>query len=63
MLGKLFVVFGSLLLIHAGYYTVQCKFIYGLINKIEFLDEEYVKLAEVTDAAIPPLAVRSDHLL
>ncbi|OQR84196.1 hypothetical protein ACHHYP_13733 [Achlya hypogyna] len=44
MLGKLLVAIGSLLLVHAGYYTVQY--------------ESYVKLAEVTDAAIPPLAAK-----
>ncbi|KDO21732.1 hypothetical protein SPRG_13148 [Saprolegnia parasitica CBS 223.65] len=44
MFGKLLVVLGSILLVHAGYYTVQY--------------ESYVKLAEVTDAAIPPFAAK-----
>ncbi|ETV73552.1 hypothetical protein H257_11679 [Aphanomyces astaci] len=44
MAGKLLIAAGSLLLVHAGYYTLQY--------------EEYVKLAEVPDASLPPLAAK-----
>ncbi|KAF0692809.1 Aste57867_16150 [Aphanomyces stellatus] len=44
MIGNLLVIAGTLLLVHAGYYTLQY--------------EEYVKLAEVTDATLPPLAAK-----
>ncbi|OQS05732.1 hypothetical protein THRCLA_20544 [Thraustotheca clavata] len=44
MLAKLLVAIGAVLLVHAGYYTVQY--------------EAYVKLAEVSDASIPPLAAK-----
>ncbi|GAB9465963.1 hypothetical protein Gpo141_00003349 [Globisporangium polare] len=43
MLGKLLIAVGSLLLLHAGYYSVQYA--------------EYVKLTEVTDAKMPPFEV------
>ncbi|CAK4645070.1 unnamed protein product [Aphanomyces euteiches] len=44
MLGNLLIAAGTLLLVHAAYYTLQY--------------EEYVKLAEVTDASLPPLAAK-----
>ncbi|TYZ60159.1 hypothetical protein PybrP1_000519 [[Pythium] brassicae (nom. inval.)] len=43
LFGKLFIAIGSLLLLHAGYYSVKYA--------------EYVKLAEVTDAKLPPTEV------
>lgn len=43
LLGKLLIVVGALLLVHAGYYSVQY--------------ESYVKLTETADAQMPPIEV------
>ncbi|DBA04367.1 TPA: hypothetical protein N0F65_002129 [Lagenidium giganteum] len=49
MIGKLFVALGAILLLHAGYYAVQYA--------------EYVRLAEVSDAQVPPVAVMIELVL
>ncbi|KAF0752326.1 hypothetical protein AaE_006079 [Aphanomyces astaci] len=71
MAGKLLIAAGSLLLVHAGYYTLQCKSMpLSICAAVDVRephlsslpsDEEYVKLAEVPDASLPPLAVRATH--
>lgn len=73
LLGKLLIAVGSLLLLHAGYYSVKCAFPLSVslspsplsisLNQLSSspplsLDAEFVKLAEVTDAKFPPTEVR-----
>ncbi|KAI9918080.1 hypothetical protein PsorP6_013285 [Peronosclerospora sorghi] len=44
LIGKLLIAVGTLLLVHAGYYSVQY--------------ESYVKLTETSDAPMPPIEVQ-----
>ncbi|KAF1333347.1 Membrane protein, partial [Globisporangium splendens] len=57
--GKLLIALGSLLLLHAGYYSVKLLTYLLLL----FVDAEYVKLTEVTDAKMPPFEVVVELLL
>lgn len=80
LVGKLLIALGTVLLLHAGYYSVKCASLllaalhlvppppaYGQYKLTcerfprppDSPDESYVKLAEVSDAQMPPLAVRA----
>ncbi|ETK94790.1 hypothetical protein L915_02216 [Phytophthora nicotianae] len=69
--GKLLIAVGTLLLVHAGYYSVQCTLLrflfptlsscisyrrFDAVNSIQ-PDESYVKLTETADAQMPPFEV------
>ena len=60
LVGKVLAGLGVLLLLHAGYYTVQCNNCSSRVfsSWLYIIDEEYVQLSDVVDATSPPMAVR-----